>query len=109
MGLRLANAAYVVHEKYPLLQVEIEGRKAVLMSDNQKPTIYQAGLVSIGEEFTDLGIVPEVTITPKGGGPTTLRGFSNDHRLFALYTQFLKAINDPRPGSFREGPVSIPD
>lgn len=105
MSIKLSHAKYVSHGGYPVLLVVIEGEPTYLASENQKPTVLNAGLVFVGELFTDLGICPEVTITPRDGGPTTLRGFSNDPRLLALYRRFLDAIND---GTFQDGPVPIP-
>lgn len=100
--LKLANARYVVRDGYPLLLVEVDGREATMASET-KPTLHGAGLVFVGSEFAD--VLPDVTIHPPDGGTTTLRGFSDDRRLFKLFDAFLIACND---GTFRPGPVPIP-
>lgn len=98
MGLKLENARIEANFPYTILKVEIEGRTAIL-DPQPKPTIHEAGLVSVGEEFRD--ILPDRTITVDGR-ETELVGFSDDPRLFKLYDDYLIACNRDRVpyGSF---------
>lgn len=98
--LRLENARHAIHDRYPCLELEIEGRLCRIIAEH-KPPFYDAGLVFVGEEFSD--ICPPVTIRPYGGPPQTFRGFCSDPRLFRLWHAFLD-VED-----FREGPVPVPD
>lgn len=103
MSLPLQNARYEWLDDYPVLRVEVMGRTATLVPET-KPAIHAAGLVFLGGEFAEL--VPPITLRPPDGGPTVLRGFAADPRLFRLHDAFGRACGD---GSFRAGPVPIPD
>jgi hypothetical protein len=100
MGLRLENARHAIHDGYPCLEVEIEGRPCRLIHEAKQPFV-DAGLVHVGGDFAD--ICPPVTIRPYGGEPQTFEGFSADPRLFALWRRFAVAED------FEPGPVAIPD
>lgn len=92
---------------YASLRVTINGRRAFIVAD-QKPTLLEAGLVFVGsgdsESWGD--ILPPIDFKLDDGSRLRLEGFADDRRLFALYDRFRRSLND---GTFRPGPVDIPD
>jgi hypothetical protein len=102
MGLKLSNARVEVRDLHPILRVEIEGRETILGVD-AKEAIHNAGLVFIGEEFSDLA--PDRVITVDGND-TELVGFTDDPGVFRLYDAFLDAC---AKGEVPYGSFPIPD
>lgn len=87
--------------------VETNAGTAVLDTFGQKLTLLDAGFVFLGGLA---GRVPPCVFTGRNanGRPfvKTLDGFTTDARLVALYRQYAAALAD---GSFRPGPVAIPE
>jgi hypothetical protein len=95
--LDLKDARVAIRDRNPVLELTIAGRPATLCAE-PKPTIFDAGLVFVGEDFDD--ILPDLTIVVEGRR-VTLRGYSDDPRLFRLFNLYLEAEGP--------GPLAIPD
>jgi hypothetical protein len=93
LPLSLSNARYLRHQRYPHLIVEVEGRTTCFLFEPQKPYGLNNGLVYLGESFAD--VVPDL-----------VDGFTSDRRLFALFERYARACSE---GTFKPGPVAIPD
>jgi hypothetical protein len=93
LPLSLSNARHFIHDGYPILAVDIEGRTANLLFEPQKPSGFKQRLLYLGESFAD--IVPDL-----------VDGFTSDRRLFALFERYARASSE---GTFKPGPVTIPD
>lgn len=94
--MEIQNPRYVLNQGHPELHFEYKGRTAKLGTEI-KPTLYEAGIVFLGPDFEQL--VPEIVFKR-----TTLRGFTQDPKVFALYDAFGKSVMN---GTFKPGPVSL--
>lgn len=103
----LANARYAIEDGYATLIVEVDGREAHLIWDQQKHILAAAGWIYFGSEFAET--CPRAVIpSPYGAGPDVELdgGWTDDPRVAALFVRFLEDCNSP---DFRPGPVPIPD
>jgi hypothetical protein len=92
--MKITNVQYQRIQGYPVLELLIDGKSARIMLE-EKPSLYQAGLVFLGAAWE--GVVPDIEF--RG---TTLRGFVRDPEIFKLYDDFGKAVSI---GNFRTSPV----
>ena len=102
MSLTLANATYWRNDGYPMLGLEVDGRRANLAADC-KPVVFDAGITFLGPKFVDR--VEPIVLEAEGMAPIRLEGFTRDARVHRLYAAFLKAAGE---GTFEEGPGEIP-
>lgn len=92
--MQITNPRYVQTGGYPILELDLDGRTARITLE-QKPTLYQAGLIFLGADWEEA--VPEIEFQG-----TTLRGFTNDPAILTLYDQFGEAVMS---GTFRPGSI----
>lgn len=78
-----------------------DGREATIIVE-MKPSLREAGLVELGDEFDDLA--PPIGFESEDGYRTLPRGFTNDPRVVKLYGDFLAATDSD---TFRPGPVPV--
>jgi hypothetical protein len=103
-NVEVTNAKYIRDDDgYALLLLDIDG-ETVVFDAYQKQTLLDMGYVSLGggpfrgkPEFT-------FQVTPPGGAPLTLNGYTQDPRVRNYYDSFRKAVNS---GTFKEG-AAIP-
>lgn len=91
--MKIANPRYIQNQGYSSLELEIDGRKTLIPLE-QKPTLYEAGIIYVGlEDF-----LPEIEFQG-----TTLRGCSNDPEILRLYDEFGRASqrDDFQPDEIR--------
>ncbi len=100
----LSDARYLRNDGYAQLELKVDGLPARLSAEC-KPAVYGAGWVFLGSLFADVVPPVEFHLAGPDQGSTTLKGFTDDPRVYRLYTDFLKAT---AAGTFREGPVAIP-
>lgn len=105
MSLRISGAAYAMYDGFPELHLTVNGRRAVLVHDQQKPTLTDAGLTFLGAHFD--AELPRIHVQVPGepGNVLELTGVTDDRRVAALYRRFLA---DCARDDFPVGPVPVP-
>jgi hypothetical protein len=100
MSLKLTDARYDRVDGYPVLIVTIDGREARVAYEI-KANLLSRGIVFLGDECED---TLEPLVIEIDGHKHTLRGCTDDPRVFAVFRSFLKRCNE---GPFVPGPVAI--
>lgn len=104
--LKLSDARGVLVQRYPCLDVTIEGREHRFVAGEWKATLRQNHLVYLGEGYADLGLPARRVPQYGGGGTVEVEHCTADRRLVDLLERFHLACDR---GTFREGPVPLPD
>ena len=74
---------------YPLLYLEIDGKRAVLGVDNKRTILENHNAVFLGSQFEGYTYV-DIPAAPNGDhGPERLNGFTNDPEIIAIYREWL--------------------
>lgn len=93
--MEITNVRYALNQGYPELLLQIDGKEANIPLE-QKPTIYENGLIFLGANFEE--IMPEIEFEG-----TALKGFTNDSEILRVYREFLDATNG---GNFTPGAIA---
>lgn len=100
--MKIEDARYVRVGGYPALDLRVDG-VATRILPAERAALWDLGLVYLGPAFEDR--VPEREYVSPAGTATTLRGFTDDRRLFLMHARLSQAAAD---GTFRPGPVPVP-
>ena len=89
----MARARTIWEGGYPVLELTINGKRARLGLDNKRTILNQYGAVFLGADF-----VGDVAVTIELEGRTiTLRGFTDDPAIIALYRRWLAKFSPKQP------------
>ncbi len=107
--MKVEKARYVYNENYPLLEMTIDGKSALV--GEMKKFFLDLGYVRLGSREVMWEKVLPVLKTPKDCeiGEVELEGFTDDPVVVQLARDFWDATNGLNGKTFEEGEIGIPE